>query len=52
MQEDPSLTREGKRFRGNIEDIELYRERHRVETPERMSERLRKTPMLLLESST
>ena len=52
MQEDPSLTRVGKRFRGNIEDTEQYRERHRVETPERISERLRKTPALLLESST
>ena len=41
MQEDPSLTRVAKRFRGNIEDTEQYRERHRAETPERISERLR-----------
>ena len=52
MQEDPSLIRVGKRFRGNIEDTEQYQGRHRVETPERFSERLRKTPALLLESST
>ena len=52
MQEDPSLTRAGKRFRGNTEDIERYQGRHRAETPERFSERLRKTPALLLESST
>ena len=51
MQEDPSLTRAGKRFRGKIEDTEQYRGRHRAETPERFSERLRKTPTLLLESS-
>ena len=52
MQEDPSLTREGKRFRGNIEDTEQCRERHRAETHERTSERLRKIPMLFLENST
>ena len=52
MQEDPSLTRAGKGFRGNIEDTEQYRGRHRAESPERISERLRKTPLLLLESST
>ena len=52
MQEDPSLTRAGKRFRGNIEDIEQYQERHRAETPKRTSERLRKTPALLLENNT
>ena len=52
MQEDPSLTRVGKRLRGNIEDIEQNQERHRVESPERFNERLRKTPALLLESST
>ena len=52
MQEDPSLTRAVKRFRGNIEDTEQYRGRHRVETPERITERLRKTHALLLESNT
>ena len=52
MQEDPSLTRVGKRFRGNIENTKQYQGRHRAETPERISERLRKTPALLLESST
>ena len=38
MQKDPSLTRAGKRFRGNIEDTEQCREGHRAETPERTSE--------------
>ena len=52
MQEDPSLTRAWKRFIGNIENTEQYQGRHRVETLERLSERLRKTPALLLESST
>ena len=52
MQEDPSLTRAGKRFRGNIEDTKQYRERHRAETPERVSEQLRKAPVLLLENNT
>lgn len=52
MQEDPSLTRAGKRFRGNIEDTEQYRERYRAETPERTNEQLRKIPALLLENST
>ena len=40
MQEDPSLTRAGKRFRRNIEDIEQNQERHREETPHRTSERV------------
>ena len=52
MQEDPSLTSPGKRFGGNNENTEQYQGIHRVETPERLSERLRKTPMILLESST
>ena len=52
MQDDPNLTREGKRFRGNSENTKQYQGRHRAETPERLSERLRKTPVLLLESST
>ena len=52
MQDDPSHTRAGKRFRGNIEDTKQYRGRHREETPERFSKRLRQTPMLLLDSST
>ena len=52
MQEDRSLTRTGEKFRGNIKDTEQYRERHRAETLERLSEGLRKTPALLLESST
>ena len=52
MQEDPSLTRVGKRFRGNIEDIEQNQERHRAKTPKRTSEWLRKIPALLLENST
>ena len=52
MQEDPSLTRAGKRFRGNIEDIEQPWVRHRAETLERFIEGLRQTPVLLLDSST
>ena len=52
MQEDPSLTREGKKFRGNVEDTEQFRVRHRAETPERFNEGLRQTPALLLDSST
>lgn len=51
MQEDPSLTREGKIFRGNIEDTEQYQGRHRVETLERPSERVRKIPMSLKSST-
>ena len=52
MQDDPSLTRAGKRFRGNIEDTEQSWVRHRAETPERFREDLRQTPTLLLDSST
>ena len=52
MQEDPSLTRAGKRFRGNTEDTEQNQERHRAETHERTSKRFRKIPTLLLENST
>ena len=52
MQEDPSLTRVGKIFRGNSGNTEQYQGRHNTETPERLSERLRKTPVVLLESST
>ena len=52
MQDDPSLTREGKRFRENIEDTEQSRVRHRAKTPEIFSEGPKKTPALLLDSST
>ena len=52
MQEDPSLTRVGKIFRGNVEDTEQYRGRHRAETPKRFSEGLRQTHALLLDNST
>ena len=52
MQEDPSLTRAGKGFRGNVQDTEQYQGRHREETPERFSEGLRQTPVLLLDNST
>ena len=52
MKEDPSLTRAGKRFRGNIEDTKQNREKYRVEIPKRTSERLRKITVLLLENST
>ena len=33
MQDDPSLTWAGKRFRGNIEDTEQSWVRHRAKTP-------------------
>ena len=52
MQEYPSLTRVGKRFKGNIEDTEQCREGHRAETLERTCEQPRKIPALLLENST
>ena len=52
MQEDPSFTRVGKRFKGNSENTKQYQERHSAETPKRLSERLRKTPVLLLERNT
>ena len=52
MQEDPSLLRAQKIFRGNVEDTEQYRGRHRAETPERFNEGLRLTPALLLENNT
>ena len=52
MQEDPSLTRVGKRFRGNVEDTKYYQGRHRAETPERFSEGLRLAPVLLLDNNT
>ena len=52
MQDDPSLTRVGKRFRGNVEDTKQYRGRHRAETPERFTEGLRQTHALLLDIST
>ena len=52
MQEDPSLTRVGKRFRGNSENMEHYQGRHREKTPERFSECLRQTPVLLVDIST
>ena len=52
MQDDPSLIRAGKRFRGNIEDTEQPWVRHRAEMPERVSEGLRQTPALLLDSGT
>ena len=47
-----SLTRAGKRFRGNIEETEQNLERHRAETPDRTRERVRMIPALLLENST
>ena len=52
MQDDPSLTRAGKRCRGNIEDTEQPWVKHRAATPERFREGPRQTPVLLLDSST
>ena len=51
MQNDPSFTRGGKRFRGNIEDIEKPWVRHRANTPERFNEVLREPSALLLDRS-
>jgi hypothetical protein len=52
MQDNPNLTRAGKRFRGNIEETEQSQVRHRAETPERLNEGFRQAPVLLLNSST
>ena len=52
MQNNPSFTRRGKRFRGNIEDIEQPWVRNRADTPKRFSEGLREPSALLLDSST
>ena len=52
MQDDSSFTRLGKRFRGNIEDIEQSLVRYRADTPERFNKGFREPPMLLLDSST
>ena len=52
MQDEPSFTRGGKRFRGNIEDIEQPWVRHREDALDRFSEGLRETFSLLLDSST
>ena len=52
MQEDLILTKVGKKFRGKNGNTKQYQGRHSVETPERLSERLRKTPAMLLESNT
>ena len=52
MQDDPSFTRGGKGFRGNIEDTEKRWVIHRAYTHERFSEGLRESSMLLLDSST
>ena len=52
MQDDPSFTRGGKSFRGNIEDTKEPWVRHRAYTPERFNEGLREPFVLLLDSST
>jgi hypothetical protein len=52
MQDDPSFTRAGKRFRGNVEATEQSRVRYRADTPERFSEGFREPPVLLLNIST
>ena len=52
MQDDPSFTRGGKRFRGNIEDNEQPWVRHRAETLERLNKGLREPSALLLDSNT
>ena len=52
MQNDPSFTRGGKRFRGSIEDTEQPQVRHSTDTPKRFSEGPRQLFALLLDSST
>ena len=52
MQDDPSLTRAGKKFRGKVEDTEQSQVRYRAYTPQRLSEGFRETPALLLDNST
>ena len=51
MQDDPSFTRGGKRFRGNIKDTEQPWVRHRANTPKRFSKGLKESAALLLDSS-
>ena len=52
MQNDPSFTRGGKRFRGNIEDTEQSWVTHIANTPKMFSEGLREPSALLLDSNT
>jgi hypothetical protein len=52
MQEDPSFTRVGKRFRGNVEDTEQSRAIYRADNPERLSEGFKEPPALLLDNNT
>ena len=52
MQNDPSFTRGGKRFRGNIEDTEQPQVRHSTDTPKRFSEGPREPFALLLDNNT
>ena len=52
MKNDPSFTRGGKRFRGNIEDNEKPWVRDRAETPGRFRKDHREPSTLLLDSST
>ena len=52
MQNNPSFTRGGKRFRGNVKDTEQPWVRHRADTLERFNEGLKEPSALLLDSST
>lgn len=52
MQDDPSFTRGGKRFKGNIKDTEQPWLRHIADTPKRFHEGLREPYVLLLDRST
>ena len=52
MQNDPSFTRGGKIFRGNIKDTKQPWVRHREDTPERFNKGIKETSALLLDSST
>ena len=51
MQNNPSFTRGGKRFIGNIEDTEQSRVRHKTNTPERFNEGPKEPFTLLLDST-
>ena len=52
MQDDPSFTRAGNRFRGNVGDTEQSHIRYREDTAERLSEGFREPPVLLLDNNT
>ena len=52
MQDNPNFTRGGKRFRGNIKDIEQPRVRRSTDTPERFNEGPKEPFVLLLDRNS